>query len=137
MPLRKKFSHRALGLLRHVHASLAHPLQQVVGRHVDEFDLVGLIEQSIGQGLELTNPGDLSHHVAQRLEMLNVDRGVHVDAGIEHLFDVLPALLVPRRRIAAGDVGMRELIDQQQVRLARECRVQIEFAARDLTEVDQ
>ena len=78
-----------------------------------------------------------AHHVAQGFQMLHVDRGVDVDAGIEQLLDVLPALLVPRRRIAAAEVGVRQLIDQQQLRLARERGIEIEFAARAVAEFDQ
>jgi hypothetical protein len=44
--------------------------------------------------------------------MLDVDGSEHIDAGIEQLLDVLPALLVARWRIAAADVGVGELIDQ-------------------------
>ena len=40
--------------------------------------------------------------------MLDVERGEHVDAGVEQLLDVLPALLVA----AARGVGVRELVDQ-------------------------
>ena len=47
-------------------------------------------------------------HVVERLQVLDVDRGDDVDAGVEQRVDVLPALLVP----AAGDVGVRQLVDQ-------------------------
>ena len=61
--------------------------------------------------------------------MLHVDRGIDIDAGVEQLVDVLPALLVARRRIPAADIGMRELIDQHKARLALQGGVQIELAA--------
>ena len=128
--MRKKFSQRALGLLRHVDPALAQPLQQIVGRQVDQLDLVGLVEHAVGHGLELAHAGDLRHDVAERLEVLHVEGRVDVDAGVEQLLDVLPALRVARRRIAAADVGVRELIDQQQLRLARERGVEIELASR-------
>jgi hypothetical protein len=56
--------------------------------------------------------------------VLHVDRGVDVDAGLAQLFDVLPALGVAR----ASDIGVRKFVDDDQLRLARESRVQIEFA---------
>ena len=55
--------------------------------------------------------------------MLDVDRGVDVDAGGEQLFHVLPALGMAR----AGDIGVREFVHQQQRRLARERRVEVEL----------
>ena len=45
LPLRKKLLDRARGLLGDVDLALAQPPQQVVGRQVDELDLVGLVEQ--------------------------------------------------------------------------------------------
>ena len=41
--------------------------------------------------------------------MLDVDRGDDVDAGVQQLLDVLPALRVP----GAGDVRVRQLVDQR------------------------
>ena len=46
--------------------------------------------------------------------MLDVQRGDHVDARVEQLLDVLPALLVAR----SGGVGVRELVDEHDVRAA-------------------
>ncbi len=40
--------------------------------------------------------------------MLDVDGGDDVDAGVEELFDVLPAFRVA----AAGDVGVGQLVDE-------------------------
>ena len=53
--------------------------------------------------------------------MLDVDGGDHVDAGGDDLFDVLVALGVVR----AGHVGMRELVDDHHVGLARDDRVDV------------
>ena len=46
---------------------------------------------------------------------------IDVDAGVEDLVDVLPALLVAR----AGDVRVRELVDQGDLRLPGEDRVDV------------
>ena len=48
------------------------------------------------------------------------------DAGVEQLLDVLPALRMP----AVGRVGVGELVDDDQLGLARERRVEIEFLER-------
>jgi hypothetical protein len=48
---RKVMADRALGLLRHVDLSFLQPLEQIVGRQIDELDVVGILENGIG------NPG--------------------------------------------------------------------------------
>ena len=66
----------------------------------------------------LLDAGDLLDDVVHRLEVLDVDRRDHVDAGVEQLLDVLPALLVLRAR----HVGVRELVDERDLGLARQDR---------------
>ena len=44
--------------------------------------------------------------------MLHVDRRVDVNAGVEHVLDVLVSLLV----LQSGGVGVRELVDQGELR---------------------
>ena len=53
--------------------------------------------------------------------MLDVDRGDHVDPGVEQFLDVLPALLVPRAR----HVGVRQLVHQGDLRPPGQHRVQV------------
>ena len=55
--------------------------------------------------------------------MLHVERGVHVDAGIEQLEHVLPPLAVP----AAGRVGVRQLVHEDEPRLPRQRGVEVEL----------
>ncbi len=63
--------------------------------------------------------------------MLDVDRGPHIDAGAKELFDVLPPLRMARRRLAADNVGMRKLIDEQDRRPPRESGIEIELLSDD------
>jgi hypothetical protein len=51
--------------------------------------------------------------VVERLDVLDVDGGDDVDAGVQQLFDVLPPLLVA----GAGCVGVGELVDERDDRL--------------------
>ena len=122
---------RAIRHIRHVDLALGEPLQQLVGRQVDEHDLVGVLEHVIGNGFAYPDAGDALQDVVEALEMLDIQRRPHVDAGGEQLLHVLPALGVA----AAGDVGVRQLIEQQQARLARQRLVEIELAE-DLVDVD-
>ena len=85
----------------------------------------------VGQRLALAHAGDLDDQIVEALEVLDVDGRPDVDAGVEQLLDVLPALRVARRRLAAGEVGVRELIDQQDGGMPRERRVEIELLAHD------
>ena len=55
--------------------------------------------------------------------MLDVDGGVDVDAGVEQLLDVLVAAFVA----SAGRVGVRQFVDQRDLRLARQQPVQVEL----------
>ena len=67
---------------------------QRLRREVDDLDLVGAARDGIRHGLALRDPGDLLDHVVERFDVLHVDRRDDVDAGIQDLGDVLPALLV-------------------------------------------
>ena len=91
------------------------------GRHVDELDLIGAPHDVVGDRLALLHAGDALDDVVHRLEVLDVQRGDDVDAGVEQLLDVLPALLVA----GAGHVGVRELVDEHDLGPAREHRVDV------------
>ena len=110
---------RRVDLLRRVDVAVRHPAAQRLGGHVDQLNLVGGPDDRVGHRLPLRHAGDLLNHVVDRLQVLDVDGGDHVNAGVEQLGDVLPALLIPR----AGHVRVRELIDQRDLRLAGEHRV--------------
>ncbi len=66
-------------------------------------------------------PGDRLDHVVQRLEVLDVHGGDDVDAGVEELVDVLPPLGVA----GAGDVRVRELVDERDLRVPGEDGVEV------------
>ena len=105
---------RGVDLLGAVDVAVRHAPAQRLGRHVDELDLVGRPDDCVGHRLALLDAGDPLDDVVQRLEVLDVDRGDDVDAGVEQLVDVLPALLVA----GAGHVGVRELVDERPRRAA-------------------
>ncbi len=93
---------------------LARPqaLLQLLRREVDQHDLVGLVQQAVGERLAHAHAGQLEDRVVQALEVLDVHGGDDVDAGVEHVLDVLVALVVAR----AGGVGVSELVDQRAAR---------------------
>ena len=108
-------------LLGLVDVAVGHPPAQRLGGHVDELDLVGPPHHLVGHRLPLHHTGDRLDHVVQRLEVLDVDGRDDVDPGIQHLVDVLPALLVARPR----HVGVRELVDQRDGRAPGQQRVEV------------
>ena len=120
---REEMLERALGLLGDVDLSFLEPLDQVVGRQIDEFDGVGAVEHSIRDRLAHADMCDLRDHVIEAFDVLDIDRGVDVDAAAHQLFDVEVAL----RMAAAYDVGMREFIDQNDLRPAGDDGVEVHF----------
>ena len=100
-------------LVRDVDLALLQPLDQLVGRDVDDLDL-GAFEHPVGHGLAHPHLGEGGDDVVEAFEMLDVDRREDVDAGGEQFLDILIALGVA----AAGGVGVGELVDQHELRAA-------------------
>ena len=117
---------RRVDLLRRVDVPVRHPAAQRLRRHVDHLDLVGGADDGVGHGLPLRHPGDLLDHVVEGFQVLDVDRGDHVDPGVEQFLHVLPALLVAR----PGHVGVRELVHQGDLRVPGEHRVHVHLLER-------
>ena len=117
---------RRVDLLRRIDVAVRHPAPQRLRGHVDQLDLVGGAHHGIRERLPLRDAGDLLHHVVEGLEVLDVDGGDHVDAGVEQLLDVLPALLVTR----SGHVGVRELVDQGDLRVTGQHGVEVHLLER-------
>ena len=118
---REEMLERALRLLGDIDLALLQALDQIVRRYVDKLDGIGTIEDRVRNGLAHADARDLRHDVVEALDVLDVERGVNVDAVAEKLFDIEVALRVP----AAGNVGMRKLVDERQLRPARKQRVEI------------
>ena len=118
---REEMLERALGLLGDVDLALLQALDQVVGREIDQLDGVGAVEYRIRHGLAHAHVRDLRDHVVEALDVLDVDRGVDVDAVAQQLLDVEIALGMA----AAGRVGMGELVDQHDLRAAGDDGVEV------------
>ena len=69
---------------------------------------------------------DLRDDVVQAFDVLNIDGRVDVDAMLQYLFDVEIALGMP----AAVRVGMGKLVDEHDLRPARNDRIEIHFRQR-------
>src|SRR6516164_6475199 len=109
---------RVFGLLRNVNLSFLEALDQIVRREIDNLDGIGAIEDSVGHRFAYPNVGDLRNDVIEAFDMLNIDGGVDVDAVAHQLFDIEVAFGVA----AAFGVGMGKLVDQNDLRMARNDR---------------
>ncbi len=108
----KEILQRALSLLGNVDFAFLQALNQIVRREVDQLDGVGMIEDGVRHGLAYAHMRYLCDHVVEAFDVLDIDRGVYVDAVAHQLFDIEIALGVA----AAFDVGMRKFIDQHDLR---------------------
>ena len=126
LPTPEVVAQRGVDPLGRVDVAVRQPAAQRLGGHVDQLDLVGAADHGVGHRLLLGDAGDLLDDVVEALQVLDVDRGQHVDAGGEDLVDVLPALLVPR----AGRVGVRQLVDDDDLGMPGEHRVDVELGQR-------
>ena len=117
---------RRVDPLGRVDVAVRHPSAQRLRRHVHQLDLVGRAHHPVRHRLALRHPGDLLDDVVERLQVLHVDGGDDVDAGVEQLLHVLPALLVARAR----DVAVRELVDERDLRVPGEDGVHVHLGER-------
>ncbi len=117
---------RALGLLGDIDLALLQPLDQIVGRQVDQFDGVGAVENLVRHGLAHPYMRDLRDDIVEAFDVLDVDGGIDVDAVGQQLLDVEIALGMT----AARGVGMGEFVDQRNLRPPRNQRVEVHLLER-------
>ena len=117
---------RTLGLFGDIDLAFLQPLDQVIGRKVDQFDGVGAVEHRIGYGLSHPHMRDLRDHVVEAFDVLDVDGRIDVDAVGEQFLDIEIAFGMP----AAGGVGMGEFIDQRDLRPPRDQRIEVHLLER-------
>src|SRR5215472_9661275 len=119
--LRKVVPDRALGLLRDINLPFAQALDQIFRGKVDDLDIIGLVEDAVGHRLPHADPRDAGDDDIEAFDVLDIERGKDVDAGRDQLLDIDIALWMP----TAWGVGVGELVDQHELRMALEDRVQI------------
>ncbi|MNG93951.1 hypothetical protein D3C79_529430 [compost metagenome] len=121
--LREERVDRRPCLFRHIHLALAQALQQLARRQVDQHQLEGFLQDPVGQGLAHMHTGDVADLVVEAFQVLDVDRGIDVDACSQQFLDILPALGVA----AAGHIAVGQFIDEGQTRRSREQAVKVHF----------
>ena len=111
------------GAVSHIDLPLGHPLAELLGCEINQGDVLGQIEQGIRHGLTDLDAGDLRDGVLAAFDVLDIKRRKDVDACIEQFQHVLVAL----RMAAAGSVGVREFIHEDEARMPHEKRVEVHF----------
>jgi hypothetical protein len=113
-------SSRHLGL--GIDVAVEHAPAELIGRGVDELNLIRSPDDPVRHPLSHANAADAFDGVGQGLNVLDVDRRDDGDASIEDLEDVLPALLVTTR---SRHIGVRQLVDEHKGGTTSQHRVHI------------
>jgi len=111
---------RARRLLRDIDLAVLEPFDEFIGRNVDDLDL-GHFEHMVRHRFAHAHPREGGDHVVEALDMLDVNRREDVDPGREQFLHVLIALGMT----AARGVGVRQLVDEHQRRMARQDSVDV------------
>ena len=112
--MRKKLASDCSTFSGGVNLALAQARPQLVHGHVDVHHFVGALEEVVGNGLADDGVGGAVDGVVQRLQVLDVHRRHHVDAGVQQLQHIFVALAV----LAAGNVGVGQLVHHHGVGMA-------------------
>ncbi len=85
--------------------SVREPTTQGLRGDVDQLQLLGLVQQPVGDNLPGTATGDLLDDVRQGGDAADVERGDHIDTRLEQFLGILPAVGMPGPRgIVPGQV---------------------------------
>src|ERR1700732_1192329 len=82
---RKKMLDGTLRLIRYIDLALVQPCDQILGSKVDQFNVVGAIDDRIWHGLADSDIGDSGDDVVEAFDMLDVERRIYVHTGGERV----------------------------------------------------
>lgn len=111
----------ALGRFAEVHLSFLQALNEVLGREIDQLDILGAVQDRVRHGLVDTYPRNASDDIVQTFQMLNVQRRINIDAGSQQLFDIHVSFGVS----ASFSVCVCKLIDEHKLGLALKNCIQV------------
>src|SRR5215469_6847391 len=114
---------RTRGGVLNVNLALGQAFEQLVGRKIDQHNLIGVLEYPIRDGFADPNAGNLLDNVVEALQMLDVEGGPDVNAGGEQFLDVLPSLGMA----TPGYIGVGKFVNQEQARMSRQGGIKVEF----------
>jgi hypothetical protein len=96
-------------LLGWVDVAMQHPAAELIGRGVDELDLVRLAHDPVRHSFTNLSISDALDDILNALEVLDIDGCNDIDPRIEQFDHVLPAFLRSRR---SRHIGVGKLVDQ-------------------------
>ena len=104
----EKMLNRFLSLLRQINLAVFKPIEQLVGWQVHQFDFISLFKHRVRHGFPNPYARNLAYIIIEAFQMLHIECRIHINAGIEELFDVLPPLGMP----ATLGIGVRQFVNQ-------------------------
>ncbi len=113
-------------LLREINLALVETFDQLLCWEVNQPDVPQALEYRIRNCFADANSSDLMHHVIQTLQVLNVDRGIDVDARVQEFLDILPATFMA----TAGRIAMRQFVHKGDGGLARQETIEVHLFER-------
>ena len=119
--LAEKIVQRPVHTFLRIDIAAPHAVLQRLRRQIGHHDFVDSLQHPVGNRFPHLNSRDALHRRRDALEVLNVHGGEHVDAGVEQFEHIFIALAM----LAAFDVGVRQFVDQSDLRLARQDGVHI------------
>ena len=88
VPLAKELVDGARRLLGNVDLSFPQADQQFVRRQIDDLDLGRLVDHVVGYGFTHHHARHLGHDIVQALQVLDVERRVHVNSPVQDLLHI-------------------------------------------------
>ena len=119
----EEMAERAGRLGRKIDLASLQPIDELVGRNVDDLDLRHL-ENTVGHCFANAHAREAGDDVVQALDVLDVDGRVNIDPRRQQFLDVL----IPLRVAAAGCIGVGQLVDEREPWPAGEDGVDIHLA---------
>src|ERR1700751_2675349 len=114
---------RTRGGILNIDLALGQAFEELVGRKINQYNLIGILEYPIGDGFADPNASDLLDNVVEAFQMLDVEGGPDVDAGGEQFLNVLPSLWMT----TPGYIGVGKFINQEQARMSCQGGIKVEF----------
>ena len=110
-------------LVRDVDLTLMQAVDQFIGWKVNQLNFVSLIDDAVRDGFTHDHAGDLLDNISQAFQVLDIDGGIHIDAGIQDFLHIQVAFGMAHGR----RIGMGQLIHNHKTRMASQNDIQIHF----------
>ncbi len=110
----EKILERLVYFLRVVNLAALHAVLQRFGSQVDHHDFVGVFEHPIGNCFSNFNSGNGRHRRSNTFEVLHIHCGKNFHSCFDQVQDVFVSFAI----FAAGNVCMREFVDQDDARIS-------------------